>query len=107
MRTALDYTVMIVVLWHLSLCPGSKAHWGVLSGQALSWVGIASILTIKAAGYVTFRGSNSQKDRFRQDPSSAPTHSSTMCSCACKAYPRHTSFGPQTSCCMPCLVAPR
>lgn len=39
-----------------------------LRAQALSWVAISGILLLKAAGYLTFRGSNSQKDLFRRDP---------------------------------------
>jgi Delta14-sterol reductase len=36
--------------------------------QTLSWPAISGILLLKAAGYLTFRGSNSQKDLFRRDP---------------------------------------
>ncbi len=38
------------------------------AAQALSWVAVAGILLLKAAGYLTFRSSNSQKDLFRRDP---------------------------------------
>lgn len=36
--------------------------------QVLSWMAITSIVALKVVGYLTFRGSNSQKDRFRRDP---------------------------------------
>jgi steroid 5-alpha reductase family enzyme len=37
--------------------------------QTLSWLAVNGVLLVKAAGYLTFRGSNSQKDLFRRDPS--------------------------------------
>lgn len=37
--------------------------------QAISNVGLLGILGLKAVGYCAFRGANSQKDIFRNDPS--------------------------------------
>jgi protein-S-isoprenylcysteine O-methyltransferase Ste14 len=34
----------------------------------LPWTGIAAIVALQAAGYIIFRGSNSQKDAFRRNP---------------------------------------
>lgn len=36
--------------------------------QTLSGVAVAAILALKALGYLIFRGSNSQKNAFRQNP---------------------------------------
>ena len=36
--------------------------------QAISNVGLLGILGLKAVGYCAFRGANSQKDTFRNDP---------------------------------------
>ena len=36
--------------------------------QDLSWAAVAAIVALKASGYWVFRGSNSQKNTFRQNP---------------------------------------
>ncbi len=40
----------------------------LFSAQALTWWAILAIVLLKAVGYLTFRGSNAQKDLFRRDP---------------------------------------
>lgn len=36
--------------------------------QDLSWAAVGAIVGLKALGYWVFRGSNSQKNTFRQNP---------------------------------------
>lgn len=49
-------------------CNQSSRTWRLSLLQTLSWPTVSGILLLKAAGYLTFRGSNSQKDLFRRDP---------------------------------------
>ena len=41
---------------------------GSTSPQDLSWAAVGAIVGLKALGYWVFRGSNSQKNTFRQNP---------------------------------------
>eukprot|EP00887_Chlorella_sp_A99_P002849 scaffold6.g2849.t1 len=45
-----------------------QARFLVDHPQALSTLAVAALLALKVAGYVMFRGANSQKDLFRRDP---------------------------------------
>eukprot|EP00208_Stichococcus_sp_RCC1054_P001079 CAMPEP_0206145244 /NCGR_PEP_ID=MMETSP1473-20131121/26782_1 /ASSEMBLY_ACC=CAM_ASM_001109 /TAXON_ID=1461547 /ORGANISM="Stichococcus sp, Strain RCC1054" /LENGTH=429 /DNA_ID=CAMNT_0053541383 /DNA_START=201 /DNA_END=1487 /DNA_ORIENTATION=+ len=45
-----------------------QARYLAYHAEELSWLAIVAIVALKAVGYLIFRGSNSQKDRFRRDP---------------------------------------